>query len=200
MSDSAMPLQVIIAEQAPVISAGLEAVIKDLKDPECAVTVAEDMEALRAAIRRYPGSVVVVDPTFCGVLDPQSLRRESTGDTHILAIETGPVSTATRALYDDTLPIADDTEAIAARLRRVTNTAAAPAEEKETLSNREKEIVALVTRGLTNKEIADKLYLSVHTVVTHRRNIARKLEIHSATGLTIYAIVNGIVPLSDLTL
>ena len=71
-------------------------------------------------------------------------------------------------------------------------------EEKETLSAREKEIVSLVVKGFTNQEIADKLYLSIHTVITHRRNIAKKLEIHSATGLTIYAIVNKIVDLSEI--
>ena len=77
-------------------------------------------------------------------------------------------------------------------------TQAQEGEEKENLSTREKEIVSLVVKGLTNQEIADKLYLSVHTVMTHRRNIARKLQIHSATGLTIYAIVNNIVDLSEV--
>lgn len=71
---------------------------------------------------------------------------------------------------------------------------------KEPLSLREKEIITLVTKGLTNKEIADRLFLSVHTVITHRRNIARKLEIHSATGLTIYAIVNKLIDISEVNL
>ena len=51
---------------------------------------------------------------------------------------------------------------------------------------------------MTNKEIADALYLSAHTVITHRRNIARKLQIHSPAGLTIYAIVNKLVELQDI--
>lgn len=66
------------------------------------------------------------------------------------------------------------------------------------LSAREKEIVVGVVKGLTNKEIADELFISPNTVLTHRRNIARKLEIHSAAGLTIYAIVNGLVELKDI--
>lgn len=66
------------------------------------------------------------------------------------------------------------------------------------LSEREKEIVALVVKGMINKEIADKLFISVHTVLTHRKNIARKLNIHSVSGLTIYAIVNSIVRIEDL--
>ena len=51
---------------------------------------------------------------------------------------------------------------------------------------------------MTNKAIAANIYLSIHTVITQRRNIARKLQIHSPAGLTIYAIVNKLVELSDI--
>ncbi len=71
----------------------------------------------------------------------------------------------------------------------------APGEE---LSAREREIVACVARGMSNKQIADKLCLSVHTVTTHRRNIAQKLEIHSSAGLAIYAVINGLVKIEEL--
>lgn len=72
--------------------------------------------------------------------------------------------------------------------------------EQDVLSAREKEIIACVVKGMTNKETADTLCLSVHTVITHRRNIARKLQIHSPAGLTIYAIVNKLVELSEIKL
>lgn len=68
----------------------------------------------------------------------------------------------------------------------------------EQLTDREKEIVVCVAKGLANKEIADKLFLSVNTVTTHRRNIARKLQIHSPAGITIYAIVNKLVTLDEV--
>jgi len=74
---------------------------------------------------------------------------------------------------------------------------AAPA---EALSEREKEIVACIVRGLSNKDVADRLFISVNTVLTHRKNIFRKLDIHSVSGLTIYAIVNGIVNLDEVQL
>ena len=70
----------------------------------------------------------------------------------------------------------------------------------QTLSEREKEIIACVARGMANKEIAEKLCLSVNTVTTHRRNITRKLQIHTSNGLTIYAIVNKLVELQDINL
>ena len=72
--------------------------------------------------------------------------------------------------------------------------------QADLLSEREKEVVAGVARGLVNKEIADRLNISLNTVITHRRNIARKLGIHSPAGLTIYAIVNGIVDISSVKL
>lgn len=66
------------------------------------------------------------------------------------------------------------------------------------LSEREREIVVCVAKGMANKEIADKLCLSINTVTTHRRNIARKLSIHTSAGITIYAIVNKLVKLEDV--
>lgn len=68
----------------------------------------------------------------------------------------------------------------------------------EQLSDREKDVVIGVVQGLTNKEIADKLFIAPNTVITHRRNIARKLQIHSTAGLTIYAIVNGLVDIGSV--
>lgn len=70
--------------------------------------------------------------------------------------------------------------------------------ETEELSIREKDILVHIVKGLSNKEIADALCLSTHTVMSHRKNIVRKLNIHSIAGLTIYAIVNGIVTLDNL--
>ncbi len=66
------------------------------------------------------------------------------------------------------------------------------------LSEREKQIVICVAKGMANKEIAEALCLSVNTVTTHRRNIARKLQIHSSAGITIYAIVNKLVTLDEV--
>ena len=70
----------------------------------------------------------------------------------------------------------------------------------EVLSDRERDVIVCVVQGMQNKEIADHLFISINTVITHRRNIARKLQIHSAAGLTIYAIVNGLVDISSVKL
>ena len=73
-------------------------------------------------------------------------------------------------------------------------------EEKEILSEREKDVIVCVVKGMTNKAIADKLFISINTVTTHRRNIAKKLNIHSSAGLTIYAIMNKLVDIKEVKL
>lgn len=76
----------------------------------------------------------------------------------------------------------------------------APQTSQDGLSEREKQIIVQLVEGKSNKEVAEALFISVNTVMTHRRNISRKLQIHSTAGLTIYAIVNGLVKLEDLKL
>ena len=73
-------------------------------------------------------------------------------------------------------------------------------QDSDALSEREKDVIIALVQGMANKEIADHLCISINTVITHRRNIARKLQIHSPAGLTIYAIVNGLVDISSVKL
>ena len=61
------------------------------------------------------------------------------------------------------------------------------------LSAREIEVLVLIAKGLINKEIADKLNISLTTVISHRKNITRKLGIKSVPGLTIYAVMQGYI-------
>lgn len=65
------------------------------------------------------------------------------------------------------------------------------------LTPRETDIVRAISKGMSNKEIAESLFLSVHTVTTHRRNISSKLGIHSASAMTLYAILHGIISLDE---
>ena len=100
--------------------------------------------------------------------------------------------------YDEQINLFDDVEKLTQKISSLMNVAEEDENELDTLSQREKEIIGCVVRGMTNKEIAEKLFISVHTVITHRRNITRKLQIHSAAGLTIYAFVNKLVELGEV--
>ena len=70
-------------------------------------------------------------------------------------------------------------------------------EESSNLSSREIEVIREIINGNSNKEIAEKLFISTHTVITHRKNITHKLGIKSISGLTIYAILHGLVEIDQ---
>ena len=83
---------------------------------------------------------------------------------------------------------------------KISNMLSKNTEAQDSLSERERDVIIALVQGMTNKEIADHLCISTNTVITHRRNIARKLQIHSPAGLTIYAIVNNLVDISSVKL
>lgn len=70
--------------------------------------------------------------------------------------------------------------------------------ETETLSDREKEVLQWVVKGFQNKEIADKLNISLHTVISHRKNITGKVGIKTVSGLTVYALLNGLLRMDEI--
>ena len=69
--------------------------------------------------------------------------------------------------------------------------------QQETLSEREIDVLKLLVEGNANKEIADKLNISTHTVISHRKNISQKTGIKSVSGLTIYAVVKNIIAIDS---
>ena len=73
-------------------------------------------------------------------------------------------------------------------------------EETEGLSDRELDVLKLVAVGFSNKEIAEKLFISIHTVMSHRKNITEKLGIKSISGLTVYAIINNHLDTTNLNI
>lgn len=95
--------------------------------------------------------------------------------------------------FDDTLSVNASLNQIYNKLAQINNST--DKSQHEDLSDREIEVLVQLVKGLANKEIADKLNISIHTVISHRKNITDKTGIKSLPGLTIYAITNKIVPL-----
>ena len=191
-------IRIAVAETSVIIRSGLTLALKRLPNLKIQPVELLSVEALNDCLRTQFPDILVVNPTFGDFFDVARFREETAGKgLRVVALVSSFIDASLLSKYDASFSIFDDLEALANKI----NLLLEPEEEEdsqENLSQREKEIVICVVKGMTNKEIAEKLFLSIHTVITHRRNISKKLQIHSAAGLTIYAIVNKLVELSDV--
>lgn len=102
------------------------------------------------------------------------------------------------SLFDKVINITDSGESIAEQIKNLSNSEIHTNDvEHEQLSEREIDVLKLIVKGFSNKEIADNLNISIHTVISHRKNISQKTGIKSQSGLTIYAISNKIILIED---
>ena len=194
-------IRIAIAETSVIIRGGLTAALKRLSNVKVQPIELLSVEALNDCVRTQYPDMLIVNPAFGDYFDVGKFREETSGKRiRVIALVTSFVDASLLSKYDESISIFDDLEILSKKIAGLLNMAS---EEEETdsqdaLSQREREIVICVVKGMTNKEIAEKLFLSIHAVITHRRNISKKLQIHSAAGLTIYAIVNKLVALSDV--
>lgn len=195
-------LKIVIAEPSAIVRSGLETILKRLPGGlRIQFSQVTTIESLTEDLRTHLPDILIINPTIPGYFSIPHLK-EMTGCPNMkcLALVYAPVDHFLLRYYDDQINILDSTDEISLKLERLHDKLEeeADGDEQQTLSVREKEIVVCVVKGMTNREIADHLFLSTHTVITHRRNIARKLQVHSASALTVYAIVNKLVELSDI--
>lgn len=194
-------IRIGIAETSVIVRSGLALALKRLPEVKIQPIELLSMEALRDCLHTQLPDILVVNPAFGGYFDATRFREEiGAAKLRLVALVSTFIDASLLDKYDESFSIFDDLPVLSQKVRRLQDihTEEETADGQEVLSQREKEIVVCVVKGMTNKEIAEKLYLSIHTVITHRRNISRKLQIHSAAGLTIYAIVNKLVSLGDV--
>lgn len=119
---------------------------------------------------------------------------------HTLLIEEGPEDTG-KGGGMQVIRLGDSKEAITDMFNRMLDQQRDRYQElpHSELTPREVTILKMISMGLTNKQMADRLFLSTHTVITHRKNISSKLGIKSVSGLTVYAIVNNILTIGEAT-
>jgi len=200
MNDNDNITKIVVADSSAIIRAGLVAVLRRLPDMNVQAVEVQSQESLRSYMVTHAPDIVIVNPMFDGVMDIRALRADNRDlDTRYIALASTVIDNNALKDYHDHIGVYDSIDTIAEKIKgQLADATADDDSDRENLSDREKEIVVYIVKGLTNKEIADKLCLSIHTVITHRRNISRKLQIHSSAGLTIYAIVNKLVDIHDV--
>ena len=192
-------ISVAIAETSIIVRSGLVSVLKRLPDLDIPTVEITSQEGLQHCMEAHSLHILIINPQFEGWFEVDAWREHyPQAEIKVVALLCAFVDANRLKGYDDTISLYDDIESLEKKIAVLMNFSEDEDADQDALSQREKEIICCVVRGMTNKEIAEKLYISVHTVITHRRNITRKLQIHSAAGLTIYAIVNKLVELSEV--
>ncbi len=189
---------VAVATTSVIVRSGLVSVLKRMDVVNAETVEITSKEGLWHCMEAHVPDILIVDPQFEGWFEVEEFKAAFPhAVTKIVSLLCTFVDSNRLTGYDESINLFDDSDSLEKKIHTLMNYA--DDEDNETsLSQREKEIVGCIVKGMTNKEIAEKLFISVHTVITHRRNITRKLQIHSAAGLTIYAIVNKLVELSDV--
>lgn len=191
-------ISIAVAEPSQIVRAGIVAILGQMAGLRLEVHEFADADKLRDHLSRRVPDILMVNPSLPGVPALKQLRKEAgEHDMKCIALQFAFCDPAALKAYDEVVSMYDSVQQVHDKIVRLASDPGGST-RPEPLSEREKEIVVCVVQGLTNKQIADKLFLSTHTVNTHRRNISAKLNIHSTAGLAIYAIVNKLVELSDV--
>jgi DNA-binding NarL/FixJ family response regulator len=191
-------IKIIILEPSVLIRSGMIALLHRLNMIQMDVVEISDVEQLKNFLGWQKSDLLIINPSVLGNFSLQQIKKETSGNNlKCIALQNSLLDNSALKIYDETISIYDSEEQINEKLTKLIIEPEL-SKRQETLTLREKEIIICVIKGMTNKQIAEKLYLSAHTVISHRRNIATKLQIHSSAGLTIYAIVNKLVELDEI--
>ena len=190
-------IHIAIVEPSVIIRNGVVSVLKRL-NLDIDIVEISDMPQLQSLLEKHNPDVVIIDPTQIGMFSLQHFKENLSGSKKFIALQSNLADASALKGYDEFISLYDSAEQIKTKVESVISENKQDDSDKQELSQREKEIVSCIVKGLTNKQIAEVLHLSVHTVMTHRRNISGKLQIHSSAGLAIYAIVNKLVSLDEI--
>jgi DNA-binding CsgD family transcriptional regulator len=192
-------LSIIISSYSAIVSSGIHHVVTGLKIPGCQIIECPPSEIIPIVERTDGPSLIFIDtlsiPTDV-ISTIKSINPEISAI--VIGVYHSAIPLPLRMPFDELISIYAEPESIKSLVKKLVEQMAPAENSTDELTPREKEIVIGVVKGLSNKEIASQLNVSVNTVMTHRRNIASKLQVHSAAGLTIYAIVSKLVSIEDI--
>ena len=195
--------KVLLIVPSKILARGMEAVLSELGEFRVAGILTDLSHASQMRLRNIDADVIVLDPVVFDFVSRSSVRSHISeySDAAVVGLQTIPMDDEQKKQYDALIGLNDDPVLIVRKLRESLDSRQDnPETEEYDLSAREKEILVCVARGMLNKEIADACNLSIHTVITHRKNITRKTGIKTVAGLTVYALLNNLIDSSSIDL
>lgn len=184
-------LSILVLTTSPLLNAGIRNMISSV-GAKC--DIVSSIEFLERKLSHNTPDLAIIDPLLADKSTVDIIKHYCP----VVGLAITQLPEITESLFDATIGIYDGAskwKSLLANAKKDTDSS----DEGHDLTPREVEVVRGIVKGLSNKQIASDINVSVNTVTTHRRNIAAKLDIHSAAGLTIYAIVKKIVSLDEIS-
>lgn len=190
--------RVVIIEPSSIVSNGLRSMVDEVPDFDV-VGVLPDMNRIDERIAAMRADVVILNPSLVEFHRRGAIKNIFPA-TAIVALLYNYIENDVLRQFSGVIDIYDDKTKVSCTLQGAvtdygTEDVVADGDE---LSEREKEIVVAVAKGLMNKEIAVLHNISIHTVISHRKNVSRKTGIKSASGFVVYALLNNLIEQSEI--
>jgi Response regulator containing a CheY-like receiver domain and an HTH DNA-binding domain len=193
--------KIIIVEPSPIISAGLASYFDDTKQISI-VSQLDRIDRMEEKLAAYNPDILIINPLLIAYDTNEQFLKICRDFSNVIpvALVSSYIDSGILKQFKDVIEINDSKQKVISKIFNLlsdSNTSQDKPESVE-LSNRETDVLVALVKGMTNKEISDKLFISVHTVITHRKNIIRKTGIKSVSGLTVYALLNNLVDESEI--
>lgn len=193
--------KIVVADPSPITLIGLSYMINELQDFEV-VLKSTDMHTVMTRIHLTNPDILIINPLMIDYSKRMMLHDvfRDLPKMKVIALTSVYFESQLLKQYDGIIEINDSLQRIKSTLQQVIRTSKKINEDNESpmLSDREKEVLVCLSQGKKNNEIADALNISVHTVITHRKNIIKKTGIKSVAALTVYAILNNLIDEKDI--
>ena len=193
--------KIIIVEPSPIVSAGLASYFDDINQVSI-VSQLDRIDRMEEKLAAYNPDILIINPLLIAYDTNEHFLKICRDFSNVIpvALVTSYVDTGILKQFKDVIEINDSKQKVVTKIFNLLSDNKLTQDKPESieLSNRETDVLVALVKGLTNKEISDKLYISVHTVITHRKNIVRKTGIKSVSGLTVYALLNNLVDESEI--
>ena len=193
--------KIIIVEPSPIVSAGLASYFDDINQVSI-VSQLDRIDRMEEKLAAYNPDILIINPLLIAYDTNEHFLKICRDFSNVIPVSlvTSYVDAGILKQFKDVIEINDSKQKVVTKIFNLfsDNKLTQDKPENIELSNRETDVLVALVKGLTNKEISDKLYISVHTVITHRKNIVRKTGIKSVSGLTVYALLNNLVDETEI--
>ena len=186
--------RVIICEPSEIITTGLYEIIQGITGFDVVMRL-DSPENLSEKLLVSDANVLIINPSLLGFSGQALLSQLTKENPHLtcIALVTSYMEESALRSYNAVIGINDNKLKIVNKLNQIVQSDKSEKSDDVELSKREIDVLVAVAKGMMNKEIADQMNLSIHTVISHRKNITRKTGIKSVSGLTVYALLNNLI-------